>query len=75
MSDIVLANCCGVTPVGQLDGNGSAYIVCPKCKRRSPSFSVHNIGVGTREIVDRKQAELAADAWNKTVKENMVYGK
>lgn len=70
MSDIIVATCCSMAPVVQMDGEGSAYIVCPKCKKRSPSFSIHRDG-----IIVRKQAERAADAWNKTVKEGMNHGK
>lgn len=70
MSDIIVAKCCSMVPVVQMDGDGSAYIVCPKCKRRSLSFSIHG-----NEILDRKQLEQVAQAWNQTVKEDMNHGK
>lgn len=64
--DLIVAKCCGEVPIVELCGDGSAYIYCSNCKRKSKYFSVHHFRGDAYEVVRRKDVESAVNDWNKS---------
>lgn len=63
MADILLKNCCGVSPNGKFEGEGTIVIFCPKCGRKSNAIPVirhHSEYMCSNRIY----AESAAKIWN-----------
>lgn len=63
MADCVLRKCCGIAPEGKLE-DGIAYIVCPKCGRRTKSLSLSRDS-GGYYFADFEMVKEEVDNWNK----------
>lgn len=72
MANVLVKRCCADRPFLKPDGNGAAYIFCPSCKRRSPSFSIYHCGPNTYAAVSPRAVEAAANAWNKSITKEAV---
>lgn len=76
MANVLVKRCCADRPVLKWDGAAAAYILCPSCKRRSPSFSIYHCGCNRYAAVSRRAVEAAANAWNESsTKEAVLNGR
>lgn len=63
MAALNVDRCCGAVPIGEQCGEGTVFLRCPVCGRRSKSIAVHLDG-GEYIIQDFAAAKAAVDSWN-----------